>query len=393
MKQLNAFRVFRVVFVKELVDALRDKRTFIAMAVMALMAAPLLLFVMSKFANEMEAKSERRTVYAVGMEHSPQLRNFLQRRNWTVQAPPADYEAQLRASTFQDPVLVVPEDFDADVVAGKRPDLKLVSDGANRQSGFGVGPVSGLLRAYEQEVQSLNLAVRGVSSRVVNVMNVEQVDLASAQATASKTTGLVPFFVLLAMVYGAMTAALDTTAGERERGSLEPLVLNPAPPWVLATGKWAAVTLLCVMLTLASCVSFIPSQALIGSEALAASFQIGWREVGWFMLMMTPLCAAFSAVLMAIAVRAATVKEATANATVAVSAVSLVPLIQMMQDGGEKAWHLFAPILGQTAMMQRVVRGEALSGLQIGLPALVCALATVACIWAIGQSMKTQSVR
>ena len=84
-------RQFWTVLRKELVDALRDRRTLVAILVSTLMGAPLLMFMMSKVVSDIEAKSERRMVFAVGMEHAPRLANFLARAGWSVAPPPPDY--------------------------------------------------------------------------------------------------------------------------------------------------------------------------------------------------------------------------------------------------------------------------------------------------------------
>ena len=89
---------------------------------------------------------------------------------------------------------------------------------------------------------------------------------------------LVPFFVLMAVLYGALNAALDTTAGERERGSLEPLLMNPASRVALVLGKWGAVASVAMLIALLSCASFLPGQWLLRSETLAAMFRFGMRE-------------------------------------------------------------------------------------------------------------------
>ena len=86
---------------------------------------------------------------------------------------------------------------------------------------------------------------------------------------------MLPFFVMMAVLYGALNAALDTTAGERERGSLEPLLMNPAARWALVLGKWGAVASVGMLIALLSCFSFLPAQWLLRSDTLAAMFQFG----------------------------------------------------------------------------------------------------------------------
>ena len=134
-------------------------------------------------------------------------------------------------------------------------------------------------------------------------MQIEERDLADPGARAAQLATMVPFFVMMAVLYGALNAALDTTAGERERGSLEPLLMNPAPRWALVLGKWAAVVSVSMLIAVLSCLSFLPGQWLLRSETLAAMFQFGLREALWFIALMLPLASALSAVLMALAIR------------------------------------------------------------------------------------------
>jgi hypothetical protein len=84
---------------------------------------------------------------------------------------------------------------------------------------------------------------------------------------------MVPFFVLMAVLYGALNAALDTTAGERERGSLEPLLMNPLARHALVLGKWGGGGGGGMLIAVLACLSFLPGQWLLRSESLAALFR------------------------------------------------------------------------------------------------------------------------
>jgi sodium transport system permease protein len=180
----------------------------------------------------------------------------------------------------------------------------------------------------------------------------------------------------MAVLYGALNAALDTTAGERERGSLEPLLMNPTPRSALVLGKWGAVASVGMLIALLSCLSFLPGQWLLRSETLAALFQFGLREVALFLALLVPLAAALSALMMAIAIRCRTFKEAQANNTVVILGVSLLPLMTLFNDGAEAPWQLWVPALGQGALMNRVLKGEAVGPLDLAGPLIVCAALT-----------------
>jgi sodium transport system permease protein len=204
---------------------------------------------------------------------------------------------------------------------------------------------------------------------------------------------MVPFFVLMAVLYGALNAALDTTAGERERGSLEPLLMNPASRLSLVLGKWGAVAAVGMLIALLSCFSFLPAQGLLRSETLAAMFQFGLREAGLFLALLAPLAAALAALMMAIAIRCKTFKEAQANNTVVVLAVSLLPLITVFDQGGEAPWHLAVPGLGQVTLMNRVLKGEAVGVLDVALPLAVCALIAAAGLAYVARQLRTAALR
>jgi len=199
--------------------------------------------------------------------------------------------------------------------------------------------------------------------------------------------------VLMAVLYGALNAALDTTAGERERGSLEPLLMNPASRLSLVLGKWGAVSSVGMLIALLSCFSFLPAQYLLRSETLAAMFQFGLREAGLMLALLTPLAAALAALMMAIAIRCKTFKEAQANNTVVILGVSLLPLVTVFNQSGEAPWHLAVPALGQVALMNRVLKGEAIGALDMAVPLLACVLVVVAGLAFVSRQLRTVALK
>ena len=202
------------------------------------------------------------------------LRNFFERQTYAVKEAPADFEAQLRRSTFSDPVLVVPHDFEAALVRGDAPIVEIVSDSANQRSEASTGRLERLLGGFSRERAVLSLALRGVSPQLLEPIRVDDRDLASTQTRATRITGMLPYFVMMAVLYGALNAALDTTAGERERGSLEPLLMNPAERWALVAGKWGAVPCVSMLIAVLSCFSFLPGQWVLRSDTLGGDVPV-----------------------------------------------------------------------------------------------------------------------
>ena len=274
-----AWQVFR----KELVDALRDRRTLLMVLLSSVAIGPLLLVALSTLVADFEARAEARELYAVGLESAPTLRNYIERQAWQIHPAPADHEAALVKRSFGHAVLVVPASFERDLAEGLVPRLVLVTASANQRAQSSASGVSRLLQGFSQEQASLRLVMRGVGPALLQPVAVDERDLADPRARAAQFTRLLPFFVLMAVLYGALHAALDTTAGERERGSLEPLLMTPVPRLALVLGKWGAVASVGMGVAVLSCFSFLPGQWLLRSETLSAMFQFGWPEALQFL--------------------------------------------------------------------------------------------------------------
>src|SRR5512143_1165358 len=197
------------VFVKELRDALRDRRTLLAVVASSVLMGPLLLFGLSVLVAGSEERAESRVVMVAGIESAPSLRNFLERQTLQVTAAPADFERQLIDRRLADPVVVVPPDFEAALARGERPLLEVVSSSANTRAASAVRRVQRVLQAFNQELALQRLAYRGVAPALLQPAQIEERDLADPRARAAQITGILPFFVLMAVLYGALNAALD----------------------------------------------------------------------------------------------------------------------------------------------------------------------------------------
>ena len=381
-----------IVLRKELIDALRDRRTLTMVLVSSVLMGPLMLLVLSSIFSASEAKSDRHELYVQGQEYGPTFCNYLKRQGITAKKPPADYEAQLHSGALRDAVVVISEHFEDELSRGEQPDIEVVFDSGSREAASGAGAHQ-LFDGFIHERAALALALRGVSSDLLKPIEVSERDLANSQARGAQLTSIVSLFVLMAVVIGALNAALDTTAGERERGSLEPLLMTPGKRWALVLGKWGAVTSLGVLVAGLSCLSFLPAQELLHSESLQAMFQFGGKEVMRFLLVLTPFAAAISAVMMAIALYGKTVKEAQAQCSLVMMLVNLAPLVMIMNPGAEADWLFAVPGLAQSLQLNHILKGETLNALQFGLPLAVCLALTVAGVWHVSSRLKSVAVK
>jgi len=373
---MSDWQAMWTVFLKELKDALRDRRTLMAVFVSSIAMGPLMLVVLSSLVGKFEKRAEAREIVAIGIESAPTLRNYLERQTFTIKPAAADWEKQLKDSKLGDPVVIVPADFEDQLAHGQAPRIEVVYSSANQRAEGGVSVVRHVLQGFDQEQVSLRLVARGVAPGALAVTRVDEHDIADTASRAAQLTGMVPIFVLMAVLYGSLNAALDTTAGERERGSLEPLLATPASRGALVVGKWGAAFALGLLIAVLSCMSFLPAQSMLRSESLAAMFRFGWVEAAWFIAVLAPFAAALSALMMAVAIRSRTVKEAQANNVVLTMAVSLSPMIGLFNQEGESAWNLWVPPMAQSALMNRVLKNAPIGPLDVAPTIVVCIVVT-----------------
>ena len=384
---------FWLVLRKEVSDAVRDRRTLLRLMIPAVLMGPLLLLAVSAMIASLEERADKREVMVVGIENAPTLRNFLERQTYTIKQAPEDYEVRLRATTLLQPVLVIGKNFESDLIHGEKPTVEVVSDSANQRASAGVRPLMQLLNGFNRERASITMALRGVSTDLLQPVAFEERDLASIQARAARITGIIPMFIIMAVLYGALTAALDSTAGERERGSLEPLLMNPVQHIALVLGKWGAVAILGMVVACISSLSFIPAQWLIKSDSLQAMFQFGAYEVMAFLLLQLPLAAGLGAVLMALAIQSKTFKEAQAGSTLVMTVVGLAPMVSMLNPGGDAPWYVWVPGLAQNTLMMLVLKGEPLTLAKV-LPGVVVGIVlTAGCLFYVARSMRSAVAR
>jgi len=344
---------------KETLDTFRDRRTMLVTLVTSIVAGPImLLLVLNLLASQVD-KARGLELPVMGAEHAPALVAFLNRQQVTVSPAPGDYEVQVRNGDL-DVVLEIDARFGADVAAGKPGIVRLVFDRSRDRARAAIDQTESLLHAYEREWGRARLLLRGVSPDVADPLAVERRDLATPQSSGSLILFLVAFYGLFAAVIGGMAAALDSTAGERERQSLEPLLTTPAAPLELAAGKWLAVVALNALVVVLTLSGFYLTLRFAPLPAIGIPFLFGLAELGRFLVVLAPLIMLTPAVLLYVGGRGRTFKEAQSNVSVLLFVVSILPVVQLFLQRKEPGWLIWVPVSGQYALLGRALRGEAL---------------------------------
>ncbi len=344
---------------KEIVDTFRDRRTMVVMLVTSIAAGPImLLLILNLLASQID-KARELKLPVTGAEHAPALVAFLQRQQVSVSPAPGDYETRVRDGDL-DVVLEIDARFGTDVAAGKPGIVRLVFDRSRDRARAAIDQTESLLHAYEREWGRARLLLRGVSPDVAAPLAVERRDLATPQSSGSLVLFLVAYYGLFAAVIGGMAAALDSTAGERERQSLEPLLMTPVAPVELAAGKWLAVVALDALVVLLTLSGFYLTLRFGPLPAIGIPFLFGLAELGRFLVVLIPLILLMPAVLLYVGGRGRSFKEAQSNLSVLLFVVSIMPVMQIFLQRKEPGWLLWVPVSGQYALLGRALRGETL---------------------------------
>ena len=366
---MSAVRQMIVVARKELRDAFRDRRAIYSLLFGSLVG-PVLVGVMFNAIADRQREIEDITLPVVGMEYAPALVDWLRQQSGVrVVEGPADAEAAVREKR-EDVVIVIPEDYAKKFRASSPVEVAVVSDGSRGAARPKVQRVRGLLQRYSGELAALRLIGRGVSPAVVTPIRVQDREVSSAQQRAAQILNFIPLFIVLAAFTGGMQIATDSTAGERERGSLEPLLVNPAPRVAIASGKWLASAIsaaLSVGITTALCLLLLRAIPL---QDLGIRFRVGPQQVVWLLAAVVPLCLLSTAMQTYLSTFARSFKEAQTYMGYLILIPALPGALSSMYPIASQAWMYPIPILGQHLLAIEVLGGRTPSPLMFLLAAL-----------------------
>jgi sodium transport system permease protein len=380
------------VFVKELRDAVRDRRSWVIALTLAMLAGPVVFVLMSNFVSGLEERVAEREVVIAGGEHAPSLVGFLQRAGAKVVEAPADYLDRLRSGSLQNAVIRPPADFERRLARGDTVEVEVVYDESHDKAQPVVRGAMRLVEGFNSELGAQRLLARGVSPQLLAPLRLEAVNLASTQARGAQLLFIVPWAALIVAVFGALSVAIDVTAGERERGSLEPLLANPVDATALVAGKWAVVMVYSTVIVLLTMLGFMVSMRFVANETLSALMQLQWREVGLFAAVLLPFAALMAALNMLAATFGRSFKEAQTYVSYIAMAAQFSALVPVFLTVRDAAWQLWVPSVAQLTVLMKVLRGEPLSAAHLLLPAAVCLAATVACLWLQARLLRRESI-
>ncbi len=364
-------RTLLTVFRKEVLDNVRDRRTLASTLLMGPLFGPIMFAVVINMSIERSLSSATDVLElpVIGAEHAPNLVRYLESRNIDAVDGPADRDAALVAAKngTHDVVLIIPSDFGEQLGDSVPALVEVVADQANSQAERESRRVRGALHDYNQQLATMRLSARGINPMVLRPINVDNVDVSTASGRSGILLGMMSYFFIFALLMGGMNLAIDATAGERERGSLEPLLALPVTRDQLILGKIAAtcvfmaVSLAICMLSFSVVLKFMPLKQLgmtpnFGPDAVAMAF-----------LLLAPFILVGASIMTLVASFTKSFKEAQTWLSVVLLAPTLPILIVSILTLRPRTEFMVIPSLSQHLLLVDLVKNEPLVGLDIAL--------------------------
>ena len=359
------------VFLKEIVDNLRDRRTLASALIMGPIFGPVLFAFVINLSIERSLESAETTLElpVIGAEHAPNLMRYLESHNIDIVDAPADADAAAEAvkTGAHDVVLMVPDSFATELADSVPAKLLLFSDQANTTGDRDARRARNALAAYNQELAMLRLSARGVNPMTLRPLNIDDIDVSTPSGRSAMLLGMMSYFFIFALLMGGMYLAIDTTAGERERGSLEPLLSLPVTRGQLILGKIAATCLFMAFSLLLSLLSFYVVLKFMPLEQLGMTPNFSLPVVGAAFLLLCPFILLGASLMTLVASFTKSYKEAQTWLSAVLIAPTLPILIVSILTLRPRLEFMFVPSLSQHLILVDMVKNEPINGLHVAI--------------------------
>lgn len=366
-------RTSLTVFAKEVIDNFRDRRTLASALIMGPLFGPMLFAFVINLSIERSLDDIDRSlqIAVIGQQHAPNLVRYLNSHNIDAVDGPATRAAAMQAVTVgeHDVIVIIAEDFGAQLGDGIPARVELISDQANTQAERDARRVRTALRSYSQEIATMRLVARGVSPLVLRPINVDEVDVSTPSGRSAILLGMMSYFFIFALLMGGMYLAIDTTAGERERGSLEPLLSLPVTRDQLMIGKIAATCVFMAVSLLLSLCSFYVALKFMPLEQLGMTPNFGPTVVAAAFLVLSPFILLGASLMTLVASFTKSYKEAQTWLSVVLVAPTLPILIVSILTLRPQLEFMFIPSLSQHLILVDMIKNEPINVLHVAISA------------------------
>ncbi|HET9220762.1 MAG TPA: ABC transporter permease [Terriglobia bacterium] len=344
-----------IVLKKELMDGLRDRAAVIGLALQTIPTPIIWAAIMLIAANRMNSSDI--VLPVAGGDNAPALVDWLDTQIGVEIVPaPADPAQSVRDGTYR-VALVIPAEFRERMANGFAAPVEIVTDSGAGASSRAAERVQALVAGYGAEVASLRLMARGVAPDIGAPLRVDTRDVSPPGRKEGGLSVLLPMLLLWTALFGGVGIAADSTLGERERGSLEPLLLNPVSRTAVIAGKWlASASLACASVVLAGVTTLIVVRSIPWHE-YGLQLSSSDRDLLVVTFSMLPAALFWSALVTLVSASSRSQQQAQTRFGLLFMTVAFTTLASFLFPFASVPWLSAVPILSQINLSVDVLGG------------------------------------
>ncbi len=347
------------VFRKEVRENLRDRRALFNSLLLGPLLFPVLFVGMMWFLESAERDRAEKTLElpVVGAHYAPKLIRFLEQHGAIIQPEPENPEEIVRNQEVPVVIRILPE-FAENWEQGIPAPIEVISDASRQESNVPVRRVKRLLLGYGQQIGSLRLQLRGVAPQLASPIMLRDVDLSTPKSRAILAIIFLPYVLMITAFTGATHLAMDTTAGEKERNSLEPLLINPVPRWQIMTGKMLTTTVFAMASLALTLVSFRIVLPFMPVGAFGMDLTLGFETLLKILVVVSPVAILAAALLTLLASFAKSYREAQSYMGLVILIPMIPSLIFMANPVKAQSWMMNVPLFSQNMLIGEFIRDQ-----------------------------------
>ena len=356
------------VFKKEVRENLRDRKAVFNSILLGPILFPLLFIGLAWFGTtkQIERAEQVLEIPVVGAEHAPNLLVFLEQQGVVIEPAPEDPEGMVRRQEV--PVVVrIPAAFGEQWKSGEPAIIEVIADPSRRESETPMRRIRSLLQAYGGQIGAMRLQLRGVSPNVATAIMVKDVDLSTPKSRGLLLMIFLPYMLMITAFTGGMHLAMDSTAGEKERKSLEPLLINPVPRWQIMTGKMLATVVFAFTSLALTLISFRFALPYMPTGSLGIDLMLDLRTITGILMVVGPVAVLAAAMLTMLATFAKSFREAQSYMGLVILIPMIPSILFMANPVKPETWMMNIPMFSQNLLIGEFVRGETVPMLWLAL--------------------------
>ena len=347
------------VFKKEVRENMSDRRELFNSLLLGPLLFPVLFVGLMWFLESAEQDRAEKTLElpVVGAHFAPSLIRFLEQQGAVIQPDPENPEDMVRNQEVPVVIRILPE-FAENWEQGIPAPIEVISDISRQESNVPIRRVKRLLLGYGQQIGSLRLQLRGVAPQLASPIMIKDVDLSTPKSRAILAIIFLPYVLMITAFTGATHLAMDTTAGEKERKSLEPLLINPVPRWQIMTGKMITTTVFAMASLTLTLVAFRIVLPLMPVGAFGMDLTLGLETLLKILIVVSPVAILAAALLTLLASFAKSYREAQSYMGLVILIPMIPSLIFMANPVKAESWMMNVPLFSQNMLIGEIIRDQ-----------------------------------